>query len=364
MSRILVIEDDPVYREMVVDALSEEGHELFTATDGEEGIERARAYVPDLVISDVVMEKADGYQVLSTLRNEPATAGIPFIMMTGWSSKGGQRHGMALGADDYLSKPFNATELIDSVTAQLKKKERSRAQSARQATISETNISALLPAEIGNPLRTILGFAQILSAAGPELGNEEIKKIGQNISVAGYRIQHAVDNFVLYNQLLALDSNEVAKSELRNVRTSDVKSLLQTQILNLARARGRETDLQMNLAEGALHISHNYLARIVDELVDNAFKFSAPGQAVEVMCAFAPGRFGLAVTDHGRGMTADQISAVNAFVQFGKMEYGQSGLGLGLAIARKIVFLHGGALTIKSRLGERTRVAVELPRSV
>jgi len=363
MSRILVIEDDPIYREMVEEALSEEGHELLTAVNGEEGIDRARAYVPDLIISDVVMEKADGYQVLATLRNEPSTAGIPFIMMTGWSSKGGQRQGMALGADDYLSKPFNATELIDAVAAQLKKKERAKTQVAKQASVSETSVNVLLPAEISNPLQTIVGFGKILSNPGGELSLADISSAGQQISSAAFRIQRAVDNFVLYSQLLSLEADQTALSELREARASSVKEFIDTRVLNHARSRGREGDLTLNTADGTLEIGVDFLGRIVDELMDNALKFSSPGDGIDVVCAFAPDRFGLAVTDRGRGMTADQIKNVNAFVQFGRMTENQVGLGLGLAIARKISFMHGGALSIKSKVGEKTRVAVELPRT-
>jgi len=360
MSKILVIEDDPIYREMVVEALSEEGHELLTAENGEDGIGRARAYVPDLVISDVVMEKADGYQILATLRNEPSTAGIPFIMMTGWSSKGGQRQGMALGADDYLSKPFNATELIDAVTAQLKKKERTQSQIAKQTTVSETSVSALLPAEVGNPLQTIIGMGQILSRPQGGLSPSEIITAGQQITASAFRIQKAVDNFVLYNQLLGLESDQNALAELRTAHTSNIKEILDTRALNLARSRGREADLTLKTTDGSIDINQVYLERIMDELLDNALKFSAPGDAIELICAFSPDRVGLAVTDHGRGMTNEQIQNVNAFVQFGKMTENKAGLGLGLAIARKISLLHGGALSIKSKLGERTRVTVEL----
>lgn len=360
MARILVIEDDPMYREMVIEALTDEGYELISADDGEEGINKARAFVPDLVISDVVMEKADGYRVLATLRNEPSTASIPFIMMTGWSSKGGQRQGMALGADDYLSKPFNATELIESVTAQLKKTARTKSQIAKQTSVSETSVSSLLPAEIGYPLQTILGMGQILSKPQGELTPAEIQSAGQQIVWSAFRIQRAVDNFVLYNQLLHVEATPSETEALRLAHTSNFKALVDTKALNMARSRGREADLVLNTHDGSLNVGQPYVERILDELLDNAFKFSSPGDRVELDCMFAPDRVGIAVTDHGRGMTDEQIKNVNAFVQFGHMTENRAGLGLGLAIARKIAFLHGGGVSIKSKLGEKTRVAVEL----
>jgi two-component system, sensor histidine kinase and response regulator len=283
-------------------------------------------------------------------------------MMTGWSSKGGQRQGMALGADDYLSKPFNASELIDAVAAQLKKKERAQTQVAKQTSASETSVNVLLPAEIGMPLQTIIGFGQILSNPGSELSRQDISSAGQQISAASFRIQRAVDNFVLYSQLLALESDSDALNQLRASATPDVKEFVDARVLNLARARGREADITLTTSDGVLEIESEYLGRLVDELVDNALKFSSPGEKIAVMCVFSPDRFGLAVTDLGRGMSPDQLKNINAFVQFGRLTDNNVGLGLGLAIARKIAFLHGGALSIKSKMGEKTRVAIELPR--
>jgi len=361
MPRILVIEDDPIYREMVSEVLAEEGHELQLAENGLEGIDKARAYVPDLIISDVVMDGADGYQLLGTLRNEPSTASVPFIMMTGWSSKGGQRQSMALGADDYLAKPFNATELLDAVNAQLKKKQQSATQLSRQSTLSETSVSVLLPAELGRPLQTIHGISQVLSRPVSELTGEDIRSMGESLGMAAWRMQRAVDNFVLYNQLLSLENDPEAKAALHQDRLDRCSEYIQNRAVNMAQSRGRTQDLHLDLKDGSLAIAPEYLGRMVDELLDNAFKFSTPGTRVELILAFAPERFGMAVTDHGRGMSAAEVQRVDAFVQHGQRDADQPGLGLGLAIVRKICFLHGGGLSIKSKEGEKTRVAVELP---
>ncbi len=106
MKRILVIDDEPWLREMVRIALAQKGFEVIEAENGALGIEKARKQLPDLILCDVNMEKVDGYLTLSSLRNEPATAAIPFILMTGLADNAGMRHGMELGADDYLPKPF------------------------------------------------------------------------------------------------------------------------------------------------------------------------------------------------------------------------------------------------------------------
>lgn len=361
MPRILVIDDDPMYRDMVSEVLSEEGHEVLLANNGLEGIDKARAYVPDLVISDVVMDGADGYQVLQTLRSESATATIPFIMMTGYSSKGGQRQGMTLGADDYLPKPFNATELLDAVGAQLRKKHEVASLQTRNTTTEETGISVLLPAEISEPLQSISGYAQLLASPNVPVAAAEVRRIGERLGSAAWRIRRAVDNFSLYYQLTHLEKDDVARKKLTASHLPSVEAFIRSNTSALARVRGREADLKLDIKDGAIAMGSEYLGRILNELLDNAFKFSQPGQAVEVVAAFAPQRFGLAVTDYGKGMTSDEMARVDAFTQFGERDVNHPGLGLGLAICRKIALLHGGGLSIKSKEGEKTRVAVELP---
>ena len=361
MARILVIDDDPLYRDMVSETLVDEGHDVQMAENGLEGIDKARAFVPELVVSDVVMEGADGYQVLATLRSEPATASVPFILMTGWSSKGGQRQGMSMGADDYLPKPFNASELLDTVRAQLRKKERFWSQASTRSSFQETGLSVFLPAEISRSLHALHGAASIMSRPRLGLDPDDILSLGTTIESAAWKIQRAVDNVVLFEQLLRLEHDQKGKRSLRDERIADAGALIEQRARALASSRGRETDLHLALKPGSLAMAPEYLGRIVDELVDNACQFSEPGSAVEIVTAFAPERFGLAITDHGRGMSEEEIHRIDAFIQFGRRDVDQQGLGLGLAIARQIALLHGGSLSIKSKVGEKTRVSVELP---
>src|SRR5262245_28374859 len=141
MKKILVIDDEEWLREMVQMALSQRGYDVVEAENGAVGIERARKELPDLILCDVNMEKLDGYHTLSSLRNEPATAAIPFILMTGLADNAGMRHGMELGADDYLPKPFTIDGLFAAVDARLKKAQTVRAEAERKLSDLRDNIS-------------------------------------------------------------------------------------------------------------------------------------------------------------------------------------------------------------------------------
>src|ERR1017187_6624833 len=140
MNKILVIDDEEWLREMIYLALKQKGFEVIEAVNGADGIEKARKELPDLILCDVNMEKVDGYLTLSSLRNEPTTSAIPFILMTGMADNAGMRHGMELGADDYLPNPFKIEELHAAVDARLKKAQALRQEAEKKLSDLRANI--------------------------------------------------------------------------------------------------------------------------------------------------------------------------------------------------------------------------------
>ena len=121
MKRILVIEDEEQVRSVIVAFLRTGEYEVLEAPDGLAGIELAKNHRPDLVLCDVNMPKLDGYGVITALHNDPSTAAIPFIFLTGKTDHQALRQGMNLGADDYLTKPFRRTELLGAIDARFAK---------------------------------------------------------------------------------------------------------------------------------------------------------------------------------------------------------------------------------------------------
>lgn len=120
-SRILIIEDESACRRNAQRILDREGFLVRTAADGVEGLAALLADPPDLVVCDILMPGLDGYGVLHAARVEPRTAQVPFIFVTGLADRISQRRGMTEGADDFLTKPYNPTELLEAVQARLKR---------------------------------------------------------------------------------------------------------------------------------------------------------------------------------------------------------------------------------------------------
>ena len=114
---VLVIDDDPVILELLRVNFEIEGFDVICATDGEEGLARAHDQRPDAVISDIMMPRRDGLQLLSDLKSDPETEDLPVILLSAKAQKAEVQQGLDLGADDYITKPFDPLELIDRLNA-------------------------------------------------------------------------------------------------------------------------------------------------------------------------------------------------------------------------------------------------------
>ncbi len=120
-AKVLVIDDEPTILELLRINFEMEGFEVVSAPDGHAGLEKARDNQPDLIISDIMMPGFDGLELLNALRADPTTAEIPVILLSAKAQKADVQRGLDLGADDYVTKPFDPLELLDRVNAALAK---------------------------------------------------------------------------------------------------------------------------------------------------------------------------------------------------------------------------------------------------
>jgi DNA-binding response OmpR family regulator len=112
---ILVVDDDPVILQLLQVNFEMEGFTVITAADGQEGVERTRADRPDIVVSDVMMPRMSGLELVAELKGDPDTAAIPVLLLTAKAQQADISAGLDQGADDYVTKPFEPLELVDRV---------------------------------------------------------------------------------------------------------------------------------------------------------------------------------------------------------------------------------------------------------
>ncbi len=361
MTKILVIEDEVTILENIVEILEMEGFEVFDADNGQTGITLARTHLPDLVICDIMMPKLDGYSVLLALQDDPVTAMVPFIFLTAKTQRSDVRQGMELGADDYLTKPFTADELLTAIHTRLKKKTTTARRYEKKLADLRGNIIHMLPHEFRTPLVSIMGYSELLMWDYETLERERIYDMAATINRSCLRLHRLIENFLIYAQIELLSADTDRRRDLKDMWVSQPNQLVREVSQDKARKTNRDGDLQLDLAQdGTIQIVLDDFRKVVDELVDNAFKFSKPGTPVHVSAGKNDQTYSVAIYNQGHGMTREQIADIGAGMQFERRLHEQQGAGMGLVIAKRLTELHGGELAITSVPGEDITVRVTL----
>jgi DNA-binding response OmpR family regulator len=357
MNRILIIEDEPTLRRQMARLLKYEGFEVLEADGGNAGVAAAGSGRPDLIICDIMMPDLDGFGVLQALRNRPQTAMIPFIFLTALAESRSLRHGMEQGADDYLTKPYTPAALLGSVRRRLEKRQRQLEESRQRAEEVSLAVAAALPAEILETLEHITTVTNLL-ALRYAAQDPQVEAMQQSVARETLRLRRLMRRLHLYAQLPRLYAR---RFELAGTGSPAAAEEVVTRVAREAgQSWNRAADLVMAIEPAALPLGEEYLAMLVEELVDNACKFSAPGTPINIQGARRQSFWSLAVSNCGPGLEAEQIRQIGAFKQFLHGNQKPRGLGLGLALTQGIARLHGCEFALQSA-AETTTATVLVP---
>ncbi len=356
MKRILIIDDQREVREMVDYMLAQANFEVVGARSGEEGLLQARLFRPDLVLCDIMMPGMNGYEVLASFRKTAELSTIPFVFLTAKAEPTELRKGMSQGADDYVTKPFSADELVAAVSARLQKQESLVGKFEKKLEMLRQGLSTVLPHELRTPLTLVLAHSSLLMELYDGLKREEIDESLRSIHAAGLRLHRLIENLLLY-----AEPNGDMSLRIERLEPVDAARVVGMVADRLGRSYNRSEDISVENGNGMLDIHEFHLEKIVQELLDNALKFSEPGSRIRVTTDLKDKLWLLSVQDRGRGMHKEEIEQVEAYIQFGRQRFEQQGGGLGLAVSRHLVRLYKGTLQIHSHPGEGTRVEVTLP---
>ncbi len=363
MTEILVIEDDPLNQEAISATLKHAGYQVTLAENGAFGVELARSNQPDLIICDVMMPWMGGHEVLQLLRNDSKTANIPFIFLTAKTEYAAVRQGMNLGADDYLTKPFIAQELIEAIRTRLERRASIDKEYARRLGNLEGAVIHTLPQEIVAPLNTILGYSDLIVSDSDDIPKSQIVELVGEINTSSTKLFRLVENIITYAriEMRKKDIDTLNVDIRREFETEVSQDYIASIVKREAAHYRRESDVELDIPQAVCFpVFRDDLAKIIRELVDNAFKFSEPGTPVKLSARSRPGHCVLCVRNEGRGMTPGQIARIGEYVQFERRLQADQGLGLGLAIVKGLVEIYGGELAITSTPNQHTTVQVIL----
>jgi signal transduction histidine kinase len=360
-ARLLVIEDEADIRENLSWLLEAAGYDVVTAEDGEQGVARALSQPPDLVLCDVTMPRLDGFGVLRRLRTHPATEQTPFLFLSARSAPVDVRSGMALGADDYLAKPFASGDLLRAIQTRLDRRRTEQARAADRMDELRVSIARSLPHELRTPLSGIIGLSEAMLDAWDDLPRPEALSLVRDIHESGVRLERTVQSYGLYAWLMLERSRpgRALPAPLDRPGQCAAEAAQAT-----ARELGAADRLRIEIeSEAPVRISPDLLGRAVAEVVRNACDFSLAHQPVSLRVTTDERQVRIEVRDRGLGLRPGELARVGAFVQFGREQREQQGSGLGLAIAQQIAELHGGSLSLHVREKSGLRVALRLPLS-
>lgn len=360
MQKILIIEDDQTLRQQMAQVLRFEGYDTREAANGMLGVTSAISSAPDLVVCDIMMPELDGFGVLQALRDNPRTAMTPFIFLTALAASQDRRHGMEEGADDYITKPYSPESLVGSVRRRLEKRNRQLEETRLRTEEVSLAVAASVPQEILESLDRMTTVTNLLALkyAGDD---PQVAAMQQSVAQESMRLRRMIWRLHLFAQLPQLYAHrfEIVKTGSLTAAGAMLEHVAQ----EVCRTWKRGGDLVLTSEPAQLPLREEYLALLVEELVDNACKFSAPGKPIEVTGRRQREFWALAVTNRGAGMSAGEISRIGAFKQFWTGRKKPKGIGLGLALAQGVARLHGCEFAIESG-GDAITATVLVPREI
>jgi two-component system sensor histidine kinase/response regulator len=364
MKKIVVIEDETVLLKNIVEMLELSGFEVVSAEDGETGLELIQQQPPDLVICDITMPGIDGYEVLMQIRSDPATLTTPFMFLTARADRPFMRHGMELGADDYLTKPFTLSELLSAIETRLGRHQSIVDASTKDLHQAKRALVQLVSHELRTPLVSITAVTDIVSRQISQLSTGQLQELLDTLDRGTQRLGRLVEQIVLIVQLETGALNPDVLKEYG--QTFQFSELLIASIDMARRFAYRQPDVSIRLDErdhdAMIQGDIRALRHALAELISNALSFSPPhGQVNITQWQTGEGAW-LSIVDKGPGIPPELLAqALQAFHQIDRETHEQQGIGLGLPLAKQIIEVHGGTFEINSVVDRGTQITIGLP---
>ncbi len=362
---ILIVEDNISLLEGLKDLLESVGYQVLTAENGSDALDLLEDDVkPDLIISDIMMPRIDGYEFQARVREKPELLGVPFIFLTAKGGRDDIRLGKDLGADDYITKPFDEEDLLVAVRSKLSRwGDLKRVQDEQIAGIKQ-NILLTMSHEFRTPLSYILNYAEMLEDDIEDSNPQDFRLFIKGIQKGAMRLNRLVEDFVL---LVELETGEADKAyQIRRKEIQDFGMWLRMTCRNFEEAasdKGMELILDIPDQLPSLSVDEIYLANAIGRIIENGIKFSrSESEWVRVMVNVTDEALRISVQDQGIGIPAEEIESLfNVFHQIDRAKYEQQGIGSGLAICQRIVAIHGGSVNVESEYGVGTMITIDLP---
>jgi signal transduction histidine kinase len=366
-ARIVLADDNGDMRAYVRDLLAP-FYSVEAVSDGEQALAAARRLRPDLILSDVMMPRLDGMELLKALRADESLKDIPVILLSARAGESSRIEGLDSGADDYLVKPFVARELLARVGASIELI-RIRTESERRLRLALTQLQAadrqkdeflaMLAHELRNPLSPIFTAAEVLSRTVSE--EPHAKAAIATIKRQVTQLTRLVDDL--------LDVSRITQGRIELKRETLELSSVITLAVETVEPLLREKHHEVSITAGyeSLHVIGDFarLVQCVVNVLTNAAKYTDDGGRIRIETRADSTHAFIVVSDTGAGMSSELLPRIfDLFVQSERtLDRAQGGLGIGLSVVKKLLQMHGGEIQARSPgVGKGSTFEIKLPR--
>ena len=343
IERVLVVDDSEANRRLLEAHLVTAGYEVMLASDGDRAVQLFKL-APDLVLLDIIMPGLDGFATCGAMRELPGGSEVPIMFLTALSDLGTHQRAMGSGADDFLTKPINRTELLMRVRSLLR---------LRRMRKRVRELTSFIVHDLKNPLAAILANCQ--SLLRPGWTQDELSEgLGDVETSARTMLRMLLD---------LLDVGENEDAGLRVTPSAvDIAELVHG-VVSLMRPRFAERGLRtvVDVRGVSATIDRELCRRILENLVDNSVKHSPAQGTVRIAASLDDGKLELRIGDDGPGVPAELRERI--FDKYMQVDGAapRGGRGIGLAFCRAAAEAHGGKVWVDPTEGGGAVFVVQIP---
>ncbi len=370
---VLIVDDVPKNLQVLGAILYEQGYEIAMADNGKLALSMIGEMTPDLILLDIMMPEMDGFEVCRVIKSDPGNFDIPVIFLTAKHESESIVKGFEAGAVDYITKPFNAPELLARVKTHIdltlsKKQLIDYNHQLKELMKKKDEFLNIAAHDMRNPLGGIIGFANLLTGEVEDM--PELKPENKEMLLDDLAMIKESSNLMLrtVNELLNTETLNSGRVKL-NPKDCIVYDLL-LHVLNGNKIAADTKKIAFHTACNSEFISSvdgDKLREVMENLVSNAIKFSPAGRNIYVSLYprmdGSQSVFRFSVRDEGQGLTeADKAKVFGRFQKLSaRPTAGEPSSGLGLSIVKMLVELQGGKVWVESEYSKGAEFIVELP---
>ncbi len=345
---LLIVDDVSKNLQVLGSVLREEDYEISAAISGKQALAIAADIHPDLILLDIMMPEMDGFETCRRLKDNPSTADIPVMFLTARTDADDIVKGFALGAVDYITKPFNRQELLARVATHLAL--RYSQQQLRETIRDKDKFFSIIAHDLRGPLGSFMSIAEYVAENIAELEINDAKTLFREMQHTGKGV------YVLLENLLEWSRIQLGTIQF-NAEVVDIASILE-RTYNLLRSQAdqKQITLKVDMTHLDVVADRNMIATVVRNLISNAVKYTPRGGQISVTLMTRPeqGKVYISVQDSGVGMDEERVAGLFDITQT-KSTPGtdkEKGSGLGLILCKELVALHDQSLHVESEKGK------------